>query len=189
MSIYDHVLNAWKRERQSDELLELEPEFYSKCREYIHHLETQAKNDQDQLMAKLFSKRWTRVNYLINDFLTIRMQKQIRDILSGTDFPKKLPIEEEEIRKKLQKQLASFRDRVLGIEKHETYHVDEELDEEGYAAVIFTQNDNYETVGSDLNTYGPFEKGDIAIIPKVNMRNYQMKSKVEEIDIDYQEED
>ncbi|MFV2014716.1 MAG: hypothetical protein ACC656_04770, partial [Candidatus Heimdallarchaeota archaeon] len=104
MSIYDQVLNAWKRERQNTELLELEPEFYTKCREYIHHLETQAKNDQDQLMTKLFNKRWTRVNYLINDFLTIRMQKQIRDILSGTDFPKKLPIEEEEIRKKLQKQ-------------------------------------------------------------------------------------
>lgn len=188
MSIYDHVLNAWKRERQNTELLELEPEFYNKCREYIHHLETRAKNEQDQLMAKLFNQRWVRVNYLINDFLTIRMQKQIRDILSGTDFPKKLPIEEVEIRKKLQKQLASFRDRVLGIEKGEEHHMEEEMDDEGYAVVVFTQNDNYETVGSDLNTYGPFEKDDFAIIPNVNKRNYQMRSKVEEIDIDFNKE-
>ncbi|MHA2028056.1 MAG: DNA replication complex subunit Gins51 [Candidatus Kariarchaeaceae archaeon] len=185
MSIYDQVLNAWKRERRNTDLLELDPEFYSKCREYVHHLESQVQNDEDQLMSKLFHKRWTRVNYIINDFLTIRMQKQIRDILSGTDFPKELPIEEAEIGKKLQKQLASFRDRVLGIEKHEEYHNDDELDQEGYAVVLFTQNENYETVGSDLNTYGPFEKGDIAIIPNVSMRNYQMRSKVEQIDIDF----
>ena len=184
LTIYDQVLNAWKRERLSANLLELEPDFYAKCREYMTHLETQAKNDKDELVSKLFNKRWTRVSYLINDFLTLRMQKHIRNILSGSDITKKLPIEENDLSKTLQSQLTSFRNKVLGIETTEEISNIDEISEEGYSLAVFTQNENYETVGLDLNTYGPFEKGDFAILPKVNVRNYLIRSKIEEIDID-----
>ena len=185
LAIYEQVLNAWKRERLSSTLLDLDTDFYVKCREYMTHLETQAKNDNDELVSKLFNKRWTRVSYLINDFLTLRMQKQIRDILSGSDFTKKLPIEEIDLNKILQSQLASFRDKVLGIETNvEIANIDDTV-EEGYSLAVFTQNENQESVGLDLNTYGPFEKGDLAIIPKVNVRNYLLRSKIEEIDIDF----
>ncbi|OLS27389.1 MAG: hypothetical protein HeimC2_12290 [Candidatus Heimdallarchaeota archaeon LC_2] len=185
LTIYDIVLNAWKRERLSSSLLELDTDFYAKCREYMVHLETQAKNDKDELVSKLFRKRWTRVNYLINDFLTLRMQKQITGILSGTDFTKKLPIEEMDLSKILHNQLASFRDKVLGIESNNEIKDIDETIEEGYSFAVFTQNENNESVGLDLNTYGPFEKGDFAILPKVNVRNYLIRSKIEEIDIDH----
>lgn len=185
LTIYEQVLNAWKRERLSPNLLELETDFYAKCREYMSHLETQAKNDNDELVSKLFNKRWTRVSYLINDFMTLRMQKQIRNILSGSDVTTKLPIEEIDLNKTLQGQLSSFRDKVLGIESNtELTNIDDTI-EDGYSLAIFTQNENIESVGVDLNTYGPFEKGDFAILPKVNVRNYLMRSKIEEVDIDF----
>ncbi len=185
LTIYDQVLNAWKRERLSPNLLELETDFYAKCREYMAHLETQANNDNDELVSKLFHKRWTRVSFLINDFITLRMQKQIRNILSGSDVTTKLPIEESDLNKTLQGQLSSFRDKVLGIESNVELTNMDDIIEDGYSLAVFTQNENIESVGVDLNTYGPFEKGDFAILPKVNVRNYLMRSKIEEIDIDF----
>ena len=184
MKINDQLLSYWKREKAEQGLTELDPDFYEKCREYVTHLERQSENEQNKVIAKLFNKRWTRINYIVNDLVTLRLNKLVNALINGDDIDIILPLEEEELVKKLQSQLSLHRDKILGIETEQPQIASAGPSEDGYALVQFTQKELLVFIGADLKEYGPFEVDDIAVIPRLNMRNLQLRSKVEEIEID-----
>lgn len=183
MSIYELLLTAWKREKEVQNLLSLENNFYGKCRAYIQHLETQAKNETDDILVLIFNNRWGRVIYLMNDLVTIRLQKQFRDILKGVSSPAPIPDEEKILRMKFENYLSSYRDTVLGIQNY-TEEVEIQNDNDKYKLVVFKQNESLQSIGGDLKKYGPFNIDDLAVIPAENMRNFLIRSKVEHVSLE-----
>jgi DNA replication initiation complex subunit (GINS family) len=183
MSVYDLILASWKRERSDNYLIPLDTNFFDKCRAYINHLENQAKNEPDETLSKLFTKRWNRVNYIMNDLISLRLQKHFNALIHGYTPPDQLPSEEKALRNALETKMAKYRDEVLGI-------IDQQMDaqelpqSDSYQLVLFTQGDNIQSIGADLNTYGPFKSDDIAYLPYENARNYLKRSQVESLPIE-----
>lgn len=183
MTIYELLVASWKREKEGLQLNTMDTNFFEKCRAYINHLETQASSETDISIAKLFNNRWVRVNYLFNDLITLRLQKQFQIIINGDKSPSPIPFEEEHLRNQLINLLLTYRDEVIGI-KTKIQNENDQDEGDNYELVHFSQNENLQTVGVDLRKYGPFEKGDLAIIPKENMRYFMKRSKVDHIKID-----
>ncbi len=181
LNIFELIYVAWKRERQSHKLESLEIDFFSKIRPYVTHLESQYKNEKDNLVAKLFKRRWERVNYLLNDLITIRMNKHFKESINDFDIPEELPEEEIAFRKKLDSIQRSFRDEVLNINDVSIELVDD--DGNDYEFIIFNTNEDTIAIGTDFCEYGPFRKNDIVLMPRDNLRNYVIKSKGNEISI------
>ena len=105
------------------------------------------------------------------------MEKHFRDIIKGKSKPKKLPIEEEMFREKLNHIIRLHQDAILGITPT-TQEISETEIEERYEFCIFLENEGNEVVGVDLHTYGPFKKGDIVLMPLENIKHYVRRSKV-----------
>ncbi|MHA2172970.1 MAG: DNA replication complex subunit Gins51 [Candidatus Kariarchaeaceae archaeon] len=183
MSVYDLLLASWKRERSENNLIPLDPNFFDKCRAYINHLENQAKNEPDDTLSKLFTKRWNRVNYVMNDLISLRLQKHFNALIHRQTPPDQLPSEENALRKALEKKMVMYRDEVLGIVDQQA-EAQELRQDDDYQLVLFTQGDNIQSIGADLNTYGPFNSDDIAYLPYENARNYLKRSQVESLPIE-----
>ena len=184
MSVYELLNAAWKRERGENNLVPLESTFYEKCRAYVKHLETQSNSETDEILAQIFNKRWKRVNYLLNDLINLRLEKHFQDILLGVNPPSEIPFEEEDYRRNTETLTYSFRNTILGISQSIEPDTQLEMEEGRYKIAHFIQNENIQSVGSDLKTYGPFSKGDIAIIPPENFRNLLMRSMIDDIKIE-----
>ena len=58
------------------------------------------------------------------------------------------------------------------------------LNDENYQMIKFKENEGIQSLGSDLKIYGPFQKGDIAIVPADNAKNFFKRSKADIIEID-----
>lgn len=180
MNVYDLIYVAWKRERQTKNLQPLEDDFYTKIKPYINHLENQKNDETDSIMARLFDKRSHRVSYILNDLISIRMEKHFSDVMNGVMSPDELPNEEKQFRTQIEQQQKILRNSALGLEDQtETL---EDLGD-GYRLMEFTSNETNPFIGSDLMTYGPIIKGDFVLLTNDNSRNFMLKSKANEVEI------
>jgi DNA replication initiation complex subunit (GINS family) len=180
MNVYELIYVAWKRERQTKNLQPLENDFYEKIKPYINHLENQKNNETDSVMVRLFDKRSHRVSYILNDLISIRMEKHFNDAMSGVMSPDELPTEEQQFRTQIEQQQKILRNSALGLESKIEMVEDQE---EGYRLMEFTSNENSPFVGSDLITYGPIIKGDFVLLTNDNSRNFMLRSKANEVEI------
>ncbi|MCY3411309.1 MAG: hypothetical protein INQ03_06700 [Candidatus Heimdallarchaeota archaeon] len=184
MNVFELLYVSWRRERQTDILETLEYDFFEKVRPYINHLETIYSNEQDPLIAALFKKRWERANYILNDLINIRMKKHFTESMDHKASPTVLPLEEEEFRKSIEKENNRFRERVVNqLENLPSMEAMDETIEKEFRFMIFDKQENRVAIGSDLREYGPFNIGDIVLLPRENMRNYLKKALGKEISI------
>jgi DNA replication initiation complex subunit (GINS family) len=201
----------WRRERKSSDLIPLEENFFEKIQMYLKHLETLSTDDADDLVRKLFFKRYQRVSYVVNDLIAIRLEKHFRGALNGEQIPENIPLEERETRSKLSKLLKDHNNKVLGIkykdknvsdhhsnisgEPIQSFDKDDldvnddlaNLGENGYQYVYFIENEPEESLGADLKTYGPFFKGSYALLPVENVKELLKRNKIEIIERETEE--
>ena len=182
MNVFELLIVAWKRERQNTKIEPLDSDFYDKVKPYMSHLENQFNDEEDELVSSIFKKRWSRVNYLINDLITIRMDKHFKESINGIPKPAILPSEEIKFRDEIDKINKNFRHSILELEDPLGLEV-KDLEGDDYQFFIFNSNDNTVSIGTDFNEYGPFSKGDIALIPKENKRNYMIRSMGNDIEL------
>ncbi len=180
MNVYDLIYVAWKRERQTKNLQSLEDDFYRKIKPYMNHLENQKTNETDSIMVRLFDRRSHRVSYILNDLISIRMEKHFSDVMNGVMCPAELPSEEKQYRTHIEQQQKILRNSALGLD--DQIEVVEDL-EDGYRLMEFTSNESNPFVGSDLMTYGPIVNGDFLLLASYNSRNFMLKSKANEVEI------
>lgn len=188
MSFYGILNSIWRRERQTSQLINLKNDFFEKARAYLKHLENQAITEQDELIKELFKKRWERATYLVNDLINLRIEKHIRQTLSG-EFQevdeKKMPYEEKEFRSRLETLTTKFRETVHGIGEDETAEETQSyFEDEEYQLVKMIKAENISTVGEDLLNYGPFKVDDLVYLPTANARIMLKKSQAQQIQIE-----
>lgn len=182
LNVFELLIIAWKRERQITKLEPLESDFYDKIKPYISHLENQFNDEEDKLISSIFKKRWSRVNYLINDLITIRMDKHFKESINGVIKPEMLPEEEIKFREEIDAINGNFRNNILEFEKPSLLD-EKDINGNDYQFFIFNSNDNTISIGTDFNEYGPFNKGDIVLLPKENKRNYMIRSLGNDIEL------
>lgn len=185
--VFDRLYTLWVRERKDVALIPLDDDFFERVQTYLRHLETMSHEDPDPLIQQLFQQRFARVNYLINDLISIRLEKQFLAALAGDSLSEQLPKEEEQTFEELNRVLSRHRKKVLGIPVDDTADpAPDPLAEtvEGQLwAVYFTANDPEPFLGADLLTYGPFIAGEIVYLPAENARQLVLQNKVKVLDI------
>ncbi len=173
LNIHELIFVAWRRERLNEKLESLETDFFSKIRPYLNHLETQIKNETDPIIARIFKKRWERVNYLLNDLVDLRLNKHFRDCLMNISPPSVLPDEEQEFRDKLCSIHNTMRTHIFGGIST-TSNIDTQ---NTYSLIQFISNDEMISICSDLKEYGPFTSDEFVILPTDNVNTFIKRKK------------
>ena len=184
----EEIIFVWQRERREDKLVPVREDFFKTIQRYLLHLSTMAKEDENPTARNIFQRLYTRTNFLVNDLIDLRVQKIFKAALH--DEMMNLNEEESSVYKSLHKSLLSHRRRLLGISVPDEEPVPEQLDNStnasptideekiDYCTVEFLDNELEETLGPDLLSYGPFYKGDFAVIPLENAHELEKRNKV-----------
>jgi len=185
----EEIIFVWQRERREDELVPVRKDFFETIQRYLLHLSTMAKEDENLTARNIFQRLYTRTNFLVNDLIDLRVQKIFNAALH--DEMLNLNEKESSLYKSLHKSLLSYRRGLLGIsvpdealvpiaEQPDSTNAPPTNDEDkiDYCTVEFLDNELEQTLGPDLLSYGPFYKGDFAVIPLENAHELEKRNKV-----------
>jgi len=181
VSIYELVYELWRIENSTDELGKLPEGFEEKLREYFSRLKSYLRvSDKMMISTSLREAEVDAVAKLVQSLFKIRLEKIIRAVESGS-YPETMSAFEKNIYMLLYRILTEHRKYVESIIMATAYS-GWKIIESNYDVVCF-QQDFPQIVGEDLKTYGPFKKGDIAVLPKANAQTLIVKGLVNRITI------
>jgi len=181
VSIYELVYELWRIENSTDELGRLPEGFEEKLREYFSRLKSYLRvSDKMMISTSLREAEVDAVAKLVQSLFKIRLEKIIRAVESGS-YPETMSAFEKNIYISLHRILTEHRKYVESIIMATAYS-GWKIIESNYDVVCF-QQDFPQIVGEDLKTYGPFKKGDIAVLPKANAQTLIVKGLANRITI------
>ncbi len=189
----EEIIFTWQRERREDGLVPVREDFFTTVQRYLLHLETMSREDDNPVARQIFKKLYTRTSYLVNDLIDLRAKKIFLAALNDTEV--NVTSEEKNLFTKIHSSLLRHRRVLLGIEvddepapepivepKLVAEEAADELEVE-YCTVEFLENELEVSLGTDLLSYGPFYKGDFAVIPVDNASELEKRNKVRILNI------
>jgi len=204
--MYRKVFSYWKDEETKKDLVKLPRDFYEKALLYLEDTKKTILEDTEDLLTSIILAESTIVRALLNDLFKIRIKKII--LLQRTG--KNIPIEELtnlEL-KFLTSSIQKFglfinnleilykedftkekvidqnkEERILESTSEKSGNKEREDHKEHLHMLIKINKDLPEITGADLKTYGPFKKGDIVHIPKINAKILLEKRVAEKIEL------
>jgi len=168
---FEYIREAQRAEKSSQALTNLPPDFYEKVKEYIELKRESAKRNEDALIELKNIER------IVEDIFNRRETKIVTLAVSSVRtglIPANMLPHEEELFEQIKKSLTKtrlFLDRLL--EKPLRKQTD-------YAMVEFL-DDIEEFIGIDLKKFGPYNKGDKALIPKDNAELFVKAGKAKKV--------
>ena len=159
---FEFIRKIQREEMSEPKLSKIPEDFYQKAKNYLE----QKKNIAEKKQDKLSEREIKNVERLLEDIFNRRETKMLNHALITvrTDIPaQNLIKEEEEFFESAVNMLRTQRERVLNLLFKKTKL------KQDFEKIEF-KDDVEEFVGVDLNKYGPFKKGDVAEIPKDNVK-------------------
>ncbi len=174
---YDDVARIWDREVQSEELVDLDDLTVGRMAQYLAKVRLALTEvpAEDVVQEDIYRQEIENLEFMIRDLLTLRRDKILRAVLSGTTVDAGMTLAEEEFYGRIKRGLQHHAEFIEGILSGngptsggtDTTEADEE-DEAGYVLVRFEQDVEIPFVGIDERVYGPFRREDVATIPAIN---------------------
>lgn len=162
---YDELQEAWKREFRNGELQPLRQGIFKDLAAYTKRLrEAQRNLDEKSLKAKLLSEELRRIGELFNQLLDHRVRK----MESQTNLDQATMLESVErdayhAISDIQRDYQNFAEGVIhGRERTTTPGSDPKT------ILLRFVKDVPSIIGVDLKTHGPFQREDIASLPREN---------------------
>ena len=158
---FELIRKIQREEQRIPKLTKMPDNFYQNASAYLHQKRRLEENEDRKTALEVKN-----IERLIEDIFNRRERKILNQALMSarTNIPPENLTEEERIFfEVIDQSLKERRKNILNtmlksIEKMET------------ANLIIFKEDAPEFVGSDLKSYGPFKKGDIAKLPEENMK-------------------
>lgn len=171
---FESIRKIQTEEQGSQKLIKLPENFYKNITSYMEQKQkiSEMKGDRKASMELKNIQR------LIEDIFNRRERKILNQALISvrTGMPPENLTDEEKI----------YFDEIVRTLKNRRSSILENLfkeKEKKVALSIIFKEDIPEFVGADLKTYGPFKKGDTAILPEENMKIFLEKGLAEELKI------
>ncbi|MEM0274856.1 MAG: hypothetical protein QXE67_01210 [Nitrososphaerota archaeon] len=173
ISVYELILELWKIENSIEELSKLPEDLEDKLREYFSQVKNYLRvSDRKTLSASLKEAELEATAKLVQSLFEVRLKKILKAVESGV-YPETLYSFEKILYFSLYRLISDFKRNVEAIITTAMYSnwkvIETELD-----VVCFNQ-DIPQIVGEDLKMYGPFKKGDIAVLPKSNAQSLTVR--------------
>jgi len=168
---YSLLYEAWKREKENQELQPLDGEFYSKLSQYIKDKREELQLlDEKTLKARLISEENERIKRLLTDLIRSRHRKIFKKVLEGKAIPTDVLTSEEEITysgiSSAWKHVENVLEDVLRGRIPKVIEV--RLVEKPKRILVRFLQAIPAIVGPDMRMYGPFKEEDVASIPAEN---------------------
>jgi len=169
--LYDQLYEAWKKEKLTEQLQTLPPNFYSELSKYAKRLkEDQRMLDEKSLKAKLLRSEIERARKLLSQLVDLRFNKIAQTTIKKDSIPPNSLSREEEQAYKNSIEIVKLRETLIknlfeGKEAEAALKPKEDKLER--ILVRFTR-EMPAIVGTDMKSYGPFKAEDIATLPLQN---------------------
>ncbi|MEM5776872.1 MAG: hypothetical protein QXJ06_00295 [Candidatus Aenigmatarchaeota archaeon] len=168
---FEYIREAQRAEQKSQQLTNLPEDFFEKVKEYIQQKREYAKRNEDALLEL------KNVERIVEDIFNRRETKVVSlavlSVRTGLIPANMLP-HEEELFEQITKALRKSRMFLDGLfEKPLRKQTD-------YTKVEFLE-DIEEFIGIDLKKFGPYNKGDKALIPKDNAELFIKAGKAKKV--------
>lgn len=194
---YSQIVQLWKSERQTNELLEVKSVIYSTIRQKINSLvkDLEKLDKKDTISFKIINERIERLNKILRDLSKIRKHKIIHGILDGNLNKDGLAAEEIDLVSNLERlfdehnQRSIFGKVAIELPREERKTATgEQTKEEVELMIIRILEDIPEIVaatakGETKKTFGPFKKEDIVRLPIVYAKTLIMKNAADRVDL------
>ena len=177
--LYELLYELWIKEKEDSGLVELPKELEARIRDYVAQAKAYLKvSDKRSISARLREAELKMVKRLAEGLFTLRLEKILRYVMNG-EVPENLYSHEHKLYESLRRTVAEYRERIQAMVEAAAYP-DWRPIESRYELVSFLQ-DFPQIVGEDLETYGPFKRGDIAVLPPGNVRALESRGVVRRI--------
>ena len=168
--MYDKLYEAWKKEKENEEIQSFPKNFYAKIADYMKKIREERRMlDKKTTKAKLLKSEFENARSMAKELFQLRRDKVRKKALDRETVPKEVLTEEEE---KLYGEILPL------AETYQTFLRDLlqgrlsliEKEEKPKKILLRFVQKIPAIVGSDMKTYGPFEPEDIATLPLENAR-------------------
>jgi DNA replication initiation complex subunit (GINS family) len=183
---YRRLLEVWKKERESSDIQGIPAGFIQEMREYINVL-NKTPTESDTLMGSIIQKERVYASQMLKDLVDKRLEKILNSELNGLPLDANaLTPEEQKLYSNIRQLLAGYKQGVELPEVEEIQpqprppSVDSAKSQEvikppsgrdvEMVVVRFLQS-LPAIMGIDMRAYGPFDKEDVASIPRENALN------------------
>jgi len=194
---YNQIVQLWKNERQTDNLLEVKSVVYSTIRQKISDIvkDLEKLDKKDTISFKIINERIERLNKILRDLTKIRKHKIIHGLLDDNLNRDGLAAEEIDLVSNLERlfdehnQRSIFGKATMELPKEERKASSgEEPEEDPELMIIRILEDIPEIVdasskGKTKKTFGPFKKEDIVRLPIIYAKTLIMKNAADRVDL------
>ena len=187
--MFKRIHEYWTNEIMNKQLQRIDANFFKEVNEYFSKLDDEiADASKDDMIKNILLSEKKYAKKLIEDLIKKRINKIIIAIFSNTKIPvENLSEYDMEILKyirDLKSKVSMYytflipEERLEGqiLETKGKFRIQEDksqdedhINEKDYLLVRFIKPIN-NIIGSDLKQYGPFKRGDLAILPKLNAK-------------------
>jgi len=170
--VYEVLMDVWRRERDEEKLAKLPDDLSQKLREYIGSMKHYLRiSDKESLAFELRKAAVENVARLVQEIFELRLRKLIESAVKGKPL-KNLFLFERGAYPRLVSLIKEYRENVRELIRAVAYQDWEKVGSR-YEVVYFLK-DVPQFMGIDLETYGPFKAGDLAVLPPENARNLEL---------------
>ncbi|MCD6165033.1 MAG: hypothetical protein J7J30_06360 [Candidatus Odinarchaeota archaeon] len=188
---YEKLYSIWLKEVENDDIQNLPSNFYEEASKYINMLKIGLKSETlSSIETKIIELELENAQFIIKDLCNLRLEKILRNTLNGKEIPEeKLNSVEKEYFKPLTKTLKNFNSFISRILEGKMFKdlvkpkKDFEMTLEREKIVVRILENLPAIVGTDMKVYGPFKKGDVAVLPRKNAETLIKKAKAKIIGI------
>ncbi|HEX9915203.1 MAG TPA: hypothetical protein VGB32_09815 [Candidatus Bathyarchaeia archaeon] len=182
---YQRLHGAWVKERETEELQNINDEFIRDMKQYAQEL-SRAPVDPDTLTGRITLNERLHVNQMLKELTEVRLSKIVRRELEAKPIDaQSLTPEEQRLHANLRNLLASYRDGselpapqaeppvrapTAPRQRPEAPQPPAKTQEPDLVVVRFLQQ-LPAIMGVDMKAYGPFKPEDVASIPRQNAVN------------------
>jgi len=168
---YGTLYEAWKREKESEELQHLGKRFYAELSAYVRKLKGETKMlDDKTLIARLTLEESENVKRVVTDLVRTRYAKLSKGVQEGKSIPlDHLTSEENVVYNSVLSTENNVESIIQGILRGRVPPFKEDkVTEMPRGMLIRFIQAIPAIVGSNMKTYGPFKAEDIAYLPVEN---------------------
>lgn len=159
----NELLDAYKKELGSPKLSELPEEFYQDVGKLVSRLLFEIKRG-DELQRELLQEEMKNVVFLVQEIHTARVLKAMEDV-SGGETPTLVLERERQAFSDVRQELEKLREELVLPALSGKVEVSAPVQKTRVAVVMLSEQPE-KIMGPDLQSYGPFEKGEVVSLPE-----------------------
>lgn len=181
--MYGELLEAWRQELESVELVKLAPGFYGKAADYLKHLREESRMlDRRTSKARLHREEMQNARRLLRGLVQLRFKKLIRKVSDGEKVASELlTVEEEKICLGCSPIMEAYQGFAKGLLRGQVLGI-EAAKQRRRVALRFLK-EVPEIIGADVRTYGPFKVEDVASLPTENAQILTKQGLTEKVEL------